>query len=336
MKKRKSVIMIIFLLVTVLTITACGSANDMAGSGDTYGSASNDTALRNEAMTFGMVRQSRVQLATDGAAERTVEENVDVNANNSSVENPALAERRIIRTAWLDISTQDATALYSNIVEHGTRLGGFEQSHSISHGDVRSTITATFRIPPEHLSAFINFIGENGNILHSSMDSDDITESYFDSAIRLETKRRSLDRYYDLLATATGIDEIVFIQRIIDQITEEIEALEGRLRRWDNLVSMSTVNLTIRQYDDPMIARAEIHWNAIGSEDMGLLIRSGFFTVSNTIVSVLQWFIIILIGYSPLWILLGAGYFVFRRIRKKRKEKLAAKLAAKQNTNQSE
>ncbi|MCL2412263.1 MAG: DUF4349 domain-containing protein, partial [Treponema sp.] len=193
MKKRKSVIMIIFLLVTALAVTACGSANDMAGSGDTYGSASNDTVLRNEAMTFGMARQSQSGQST----ERTVEENVDVNANNSSAENPTvaerrIAERRIIRTAWLDISTQDATALYSNIVEHGTRLGGFEQSHSISHGDVRSTITATFRIPPEHLSAFINFIGENGNILHSSMDSDDITESYFDSAIRLETKRRSL------------------------------------------------------------------------------------------------------------------------------------------------
>ena len=331
MKKYKFAVPMIFLLAVVFAFTACGSGN---GAGNAA-APSNDFALHDEVL-FGWSADNvigRAMLSESDSNRDRLTEYAAEPETAADTENSALVDRRIIRTAWLEVSTQDASELYKNVLDHVTALGGFEQSHNISHGEVRSSISATIRIPPEQLSALINFIGENGNLLHSSMDADDITDNYFDSAIRLETMRRSLESYYDLLANATTIDEIVFIQRIIDQSIAEIETLEGRLRRWDGLVSMSTVHLNIRQYDDPALARAEINWNALSAGDMGGLIRFGFLSVSNTLISIVQWLVIIVVGYSPLWLILGAGFFLFRRTLKKRKEKRNAKLQVNQNSN---
>ena len=233
------------------------------------------------------------------------------------------ADRKIIRRASLEINAPDASALYRSIVEYGLGLGGYENSYNVANYEAYSVIKAEFKIPPECFSAFINFIGENGNVVNSTMSSEDITESYYDTQIRLDTKRRSLDQYYTLLMKASTIEEIAYIQRIIDGITEDIESLEGRLKVWSSLISMATVTLNIRQDNDPdpVKIRKEIRWNTLSADDMSYLIKQGFYNVTNTIVSVLQWIAIILIGYSPLWIMLCVIALICVFLYKKRKAK---------------
>jgi flagellar basal body-associated protein FliL len=233
--------------------------------------------------------------------------------------NEALAERKIIKEASLDIMADDATGLYASIVTYGEEIGGYEHSYSISHYEEYSVINAVFKVPPEKLSLFVNYIGDNGEVVNSNLQSDDITDNYYDAATRLDTKRRSLERYYDLLASADDVEEIVYIQSVIDGITEEIESLEGRLKVWNSQVNMATVNLYIRQNNDPLQIKQDINWNTLSSDDMGYLIKRGFFAVTNTLLSVVQWAVIILIGYSPVWIILAAGVLIWVISRKKRK-----------------
>jgi hypothetical protein len=80
---------------------------------------------------------------------------------------------------------------------------------------------------------------------------------------------------------------------------------------------MSTVNLFIRQDNDPLQIRREISWNTLSFDDMGYLIRHGFISVINVFTSILQWLIVALFGYSPLWILIGIGVFVWWRLKKR-------------------
>jgi hypothetical protein len=239
----------------------------------------------------------------------------------AQAENPIQEERKIIRNASLEIMAHDASALYKNIVDYGTGIGGYEHSYAISNYETYSVIHAQFKVPPEKLGDFVNFIGDSGEIINSSMNSEDITESYFDAKTRLDTKRKSLDRYYSLLSRASSTEEIVYVQRIIDQITEEIESLEGRLKMWNSLVNMATVSLYIRQENDPIQIRKEISWNTLSLDDMGYLIKRGFYSVTNTFVSILQWMVVILVGYSPLWIILVFGVFLWFMLRKRKKER---------------
>ncbi|MCL1848072.1 MAG: hypothetical protein FWF83_00090 [Clostridiales bacterium] len=89
---------------------------------------------------------------------------------------------------------------------------------------------------------------------------------------------------------------------------------------------MATVSLFIRQDNDPIQIRQEIRWNTLSFNDMGYLIKRSFYSVTNTVISLLQWLAVILIGYSPLWAIVGVGVFLWlptgRRLRSKLNDKI--------------
>lgn len=212
------------------------------------------------------------------------------------------AERIMILSASLSIEASDAAELYRQLVTHGNGLNGYEFSYYIYNYDDYSVIDAVIKVPPEKLNTFVNYIGENAKVISSSMNSEDITESYYDMQTRLETKRKSLERYYALLEKADTVAEIIQLQQTIDSITLEIESYEGKLKVWNSLASMATVSISIRQYNDPVKIRKEINWNTLTLDDMGYLIKSGFVSIINFIVSLLQWVLIAILVSSPLWI----------------------------------
>ena len=301
---QKNGVILLFILTAVFALAACGASSGAPA--PTASSSSPSTGYANESYDM--------QGASGGgfsSGEKT-----------ASADNAFPADRKVIRNASLEIMAQDAAGLYGSIVEYGTSIGGYEHSYSLANYESYSVINAEFKVPPERLGLFISFIGDRGNVVNSTMNSEDITENYFDASIRLDSKRRSLEQYYQLLMKATGVEEIVYIQRIIDGITEDIESLEGRLSLWNSQVSMATVSLYIRQNNDPIQIRKEISWNALSLDDMGYLIKRGFISITNTIVSLVQWILVILIGYSPLWILVSAGGFLWimrkRKIRAKK------------------
>ncbi|MDR1753874.1 MAG: DUF4349 domain-containing protein [Eubacterium sp.] len=233
--------------------------------------------------------------------------------------------RKIIRDASLEIETKDANDLYLSLVSYCKGLGGHEFSSETQNLDDYSVINATLKVPPESLDTFIAYAGENGNIVNLKTNSKDVTDEYYDTRTRLETKRKSLEQYYKLLANADNVDEILAIQITIDKIIEEIEAAEGRVRLLDSLVDMATVNLYIRQENDTVKINKDIDWNALSFEDMRYFIRNGFAAVINSIVSVIQWIIVAVAVSSPVWALAGIVLLIVFKIIKRNRVKKADK-----------
>ena len=304
MKINRFLTILALLILLAFLLTACGGGNaSLSGGSATSNPSQNyDTGVSTGGNVTVVNDSSGAGYYTDGKI--------------VTPENAIPSERRIIRNAQLEITAQDASGLYSRIVRFSFGLGGYEDSYSVTNYETFSVIHAVFKVPPESLNAFVDYVGEEGTIVNSSMQSQDITESYFDAETRLGTKRRSLDQYYQLLKNASGVDEIVTLQKTIDKITEDIESLEGKLRVWNSQVDMSTVSLLIRQNNDPIQIRKEIHWNTLSVEDMTYLIKQGFVSVTNSFMSVLQWLLIVLIGYSPVWILIAIGLYVWIRRKK--------------------
>ena len=316
--KNRIIAILILALVMLSILTACGGSS--AAPGSTSSSAGSSTGGGSSGSASS---SSQSSWAADGSyyANETAGDGFYSAENDVSVENAVPADRKVIRNASLEIMAKDAASLYRDIVNFGVEIGGYEYSYSMANYESYSAIRAVFKIPPESLGMFVTFVGEKGNITNSTMGSEDITENYFDAKTRLETKRRSLEQYYQLLKNASGVEEIVYVQRIIDSITEDIESLEGRLNVWNSQVNMATVTLNIHQENDPIQIRKEISWNTLSVDDMGYLIKRGFFSVTNTMVSILQWIVVLIVGYSPLWVLLAVGVFLWFVVRKRMQNK---------------
>jgi len=218
-------------------------------------------------------------------------------------------QRRIIRNAFMKVETNEelsSTELYAILLSHATYLGGHEHSSESQSRERFSMVQATLRLPPEKLDEFMSYVGEHGDVKTSRVESDDVTAEFYDLQTRLETKRSTLEAYFTLLRNAAETEDIIRIQRVIDGIVEDIEAVEGRLRVLRGLTEMSTVRLEITQVFDPIVPepeeRREVDWSALSWSDVGWLIRNGFITVVSAIATIFQWLIIIAAVASPIWI----------------------------------
>ncbi len=266
-------------------------------------------------------------------ADEVVDEAALEDADNSGGAAPEAADRtatdpavdydkKIIKNARVEMEAKDSDQLYKELVNYGKSLGGYEFSHNIAVHENYSVINAVYKIPPDKLDQWLQYAGEKGTIINSNMSSEDITDAYYDAETRLESKEKSLNQYRALLLKADTIEDITYIQGIIDRITEDIEAHKGKLEMWNAQVDMATVEILIRGEEDPVKIKKEIHWNSLGVEDVGYLINRGLATMLNAIISVLQWILVAVVVTSPIWLIAGVAFLLWRAKRGKRRRRV--------------
>lgn len=303
-KMKKSICMFsALILVFVMLFSGCGSSakseGDYAG-----GYAENESG---GGMAYDEVT------AVPGSA--------DMKANLVSTQKTQ--ERKIIRNASVDIQTDDALGLYKKLFDWAQTNGGYEDSKNQFRSGDANVIEATLKLPPESVTGFLNFAEQSGEVINCNTESQDITDDYYDVQTRLESKRKSLQSYYELLKKASTVEEIGTVQGYINQITEEIESLTGRIKMWDSQVSYASVRVYIREYTDPVKIKKDIDWNTMTFDDMLYMMKSGFLGAVNFIASGVQWILIAVVTISPVWIPLAIILFFILRMNKKKKKKLA-------------
>lgn len=241
-------------------------------------------------------------------------------SNNSKVSE---TNKKIIKNAKVDMTAVDVKSCYSKILSYASEKGGYEFNMDMSTSSDYICINAEIKVTPDNLDDILNYIGECGTVINSNITSDDITTQYIDTKIRLENKKKNLDKYYEYYDKAQTMEEALMLQDKIDQLTAEIESYEGQLKYWNTLTSESTISLYIQQQDDPTMIKKDVEWNALSFSDMGKLIYNGFATVINGLVSVVQWIIIIIVTISPLLIIAGIIIFIVLFRKKKKNIKKA-------------
>lgn len=234
-------------------------------------------------------------------------------------------EKKIIKNAHVYMTAESATEAYDMLLEYLISNGGYEFTRSSEKNGSYVVINATFKVSPEHFDAVLDYANECGDIRNMNVNADDITSQYYDTQIRLENKRKNLEKYYELLADAYAMDDIIKLQNQIDTITADIEAAEGQLKMWNSLVRESTIDICIQEEADPnKVEDEDVDWNAITPEIMLKRMGNGFKTVCNTIVSLLQWLLIAIVTISPLLVIFAVIVIIVKVSSKKRAAKKAA------------
>ncbi len=254
------------------------------------------------------------------------------NSNGTLAQTGPDIERKIIKNAKADLETEDVLRLYDTLLEEAKRMGGYEFSREIQEDSSDyKTVFATLKLPPDQLDAFLTYAGEQAKIINQAVSAEDITEEYYDTQTRLKTLRTSLDKYYEFLAKAESIEDILRVQGSIDQLTQEIELLEGQLKRYNALTDLAELSLRIYEARDPGRAPKEIEWNSLSLSDMWNLIKRGVVSVLGGLFSALQWIVVALATISPVLLILAIALLIIlratRKERRARKERRKAQQA---------
>ena len=332
----RKLLLILLIAVSVLGLAACssdsndsplsgsaqradvgggGSSNMMAAPGDSYYEAEGAWNGDYGNTATSLYEIDEIDTVTSGT-------NEPLTPPASAETSPAETRRVVIRNGFMELETKRPSELFRVLDTYADFLGGYVFSSEVNNFDDYSRVNAIFKLPPEKLDDFMNYAGDNGTILVSRVDSNDVTNEFYDLMTRLETKRRSLEAYYTLLQNADDIATIVSMQRTIDGIIEEIESVEGKLRVFRSLSEMATVNVVIRQEIEQVEEeeeRREVDWSSLSLDDMGYFIRTGFISVVNVIWTIVVWVINVVAVTSPVWVPAGVVLVVVLRRRRKKK-----------------
>ena len=171
----------------------------------------------------------------------------------------------IIRTGDVDFEVDSFDAAVLTIQKLvGATKGGYVatiNSDKLPNGKVRGAVAV--RVPPGQLDKLVldlrAALSKTGELKGQRIGSQDITKQYTDLQSRLKAARTMEERLLKIIKDGKGeIKDLILAEKELGIWHTKIEELEGELRYYGNLVSLSTLTINL--------AEKEIHVAAAVSE----------------------------------------------------------------------
>ncbi|MBO5198556.1 MAG: DUF4349 domain-containing protein [Lachnospiraceae bacterium] len=237
------------ILAALLLFGGCNAAKDNAKS-EAYdaGNYMVSTTMAATAAQGGWVQET-VETEWDSAdgyesGSTSVTSSESITLNDSA--------RKLIKEASLTVETMDYDTFLEQIEAEIAQLGGYIENYennnkSYYSGRYSRYAYITARIPQQYFEAFLNTVGNLGNITNESKNATDITMSYVDTESRKKALEIEQERLLALLEKADKIEDIITLEERLSEVRYQLESYASQLRTYDNLVSYSTVSLNIQE-----------------------------------------------------------------------------------------
>ncbi|MDO4732495.1 MAG: DUF4349 domain-containing protein, partial [Bacillota bacterium] len=156
-------------------------------------------------------------------------------------------ERKIIKNYNLSLQVEDFDSAYAQISDLASEYGGYVVSGNTSdyEGSVVRHGWLSIRVDAMRADEVVDRIAELGSIEENSFSSNDVTSEYYDTQTRLEQYRAQEERLLALYEKAESIEDLIALESEMTRVIAEIEAMEGNLRYYDQLTSLSLIDINL-------------------------------------------------------------------------------------------
>jgi len=157
------------------------------------------------------------------------------------------AERKLIQTAELELQVTSYVDARRAVDRHLAAVKGYLANAEVDHHDGNvSRATLVLRIPADQLATFLDSSASLGTVLRESLETEDVTDKYYDLGARMRSAKKLEERLIELVGTHTGgVKDLLEVERELARVRERIESMEGKLRLYDKQVAFSTLQLVL-------------------------------------------------------------------------------------------
>lgn len=160
-------------------------------------------------------------------------------------------KRKIIYTAAVDVVVGDLDAARGEVDKLLAKYEGYVAKSDVRNDTgSRRTATYTLRVPVDSFRPLMDALLALGTAERNAVDSQDVTEEYFDLDARIKTLRAEEEVLNKLLRESGSRDDVLKTREQITRIAEQIKQAEVRLNTLSKLAALSTVNLTLKEIKD--------------------------------------------------------------------------------------
>ena len=224
---------------------------------------------------------------------------------------------KIVYSGNISLYTEDYQSTFEKIGEYAVGLGGFVQDSNTSYlNKDQNTLTntgyITIRVPAEKFNEAMKEIQKYGSPISSSINSTNIFQQYQDIKGQLDNLIIAEGRLQDYLTKAGNITDLLLIETELNRVRTEIDSRSTIIKNWDKEIAYATIYISI--------VEKELSGSTVKSPFSELLkqISEGVITSINLILSIIAILIVWIFRLIPFAALLGGGYFIYTRVRKKK------------------
>ncbi len=218
-------------------------------------------------------------------------------------------KRKLILNGHMGILVESAEDTRAKIEGYLKDIDGYMESSSFRtdrDGVISGSVTA--RIPYELFQECMDFFESLGEVTSMDTYSDDVTTEYVDMDARLRNLLRQEERYLEILDAADTVEDIITVEKALTEVRGDIETMSARLEQLDDLISYSTINLTITEKES-LDAQIE----AEGIIGLGQRMAAAFTNSINGVIAAGTGLAVFLSGTLLYFIILGGiGFGIYK------------------------
>ncbi|MBF6349316.1 DUF4349 domain-containing protein [Nocardia flavorosea] len=160
---------------------------------------------------------------------------------------PQVTDRKEVVTGTVDLTADDPIAAAQALADRVARLDGRIDQRTENPGteDDDPHANLVIRIPAGDTDAFIDGLGEVGEVTEISTNRDDVTLQWQDLDARITALRASVDRLRDLMARAANTADLIAAEEALADRQAELDSLTGQRRYLDDQIGLSTLTIDI-------------------------------------------------------------------------------------------
>lgn len=162
---------------------------------------------------------------------------------------PAGQDLKIIYAASVQLNVEDFSATAESLVELVARCGGYVADSEVTgtSGEARYA-TWKVRVPVDRFDEFVAQAKDLGELVSASVNSQDVTEEYYDIDARIRNKTKEEARLLKLLEERPGkLEDVIAIERELARVRGELERMQGRIRYLTDRTALTTVELVVTE-----------------------------------------------------------------------------------------
>ncbi len=214
-----------------------------------------------------------------------------------------LDARLIVYNGNMTLIVKDTDATAREVETLAKSLEGYiANANSFRDQDGIMIYNITMRVPAAHFDAARAALrGLAVRVDNESVNTDDVTDQYYDLDARLKTLRATEQQLLDLLTETRErggkVEDIMSIYRELVSVQSEIESLQGQLNRLDKIVALSTLTLNIQP--DSLATPLSTAWRPLET------LKNSFRALISVVRGLVDLFIYLIVVVLPVLLILA-------------------------------
>ncbi len=296
-------------ILTALTMTVLLAACSSSDSGTSDGMSDSASGGGDSSQDMGTAEapESAARDFASGDASTSSSGSSGSSGSGSKIATTPQMERAVISSGTVSLSSKDVAGTRQEVQRIVDAQGGdvTEESTETDEDGAASYSRFVIRVPSSKFSAAMSALEDVDGVVASNRGSEDVTTQVIDNDVRVRAQEASLKRVELLLAEASSLKNLIWIESQLTTRQAELDSLKSQQSWLTDQTSLSTITVDISHKQAKVVEKKKDDTPAgflAGLSGGMKALGAAFVAVATILGALLPFAIVALVLGVPIWL----------------------------------